>query len=130
MMALPSTAMAFALSLVVVCAASANPIPRAHVGSWAAPQAAQAGQAKPKAEKTCVGDAVTIDVAAKTMKLKGKQAEMTFDVAFAQYATGTKLEELKVGDRVGIEYVVKDAKSVATLVAKIRKRPDKTPEPR
>ena len=75
--------------------------------------------------KTFVGVVVSVNTSAMTLVVKGKTVEMTFDVAAAKYATGTKLEELKTGDNVGVEYVVKAGKNVATLIGKVRPRSEK-----
>jgi hypothetical protein len=60
-----------------------------------------------------------------TLVVKGKKGEVTFDVTSAKFATGTKLEELKAGDSIGVEYVEKDGKNVATLLGKVRPRPER-----
>jgi hypothetical protein len=72
-----------------------------------------------------VGVVVAVNTSSMTLVAKGKKAEVTFDVASAKFATGTKLEELKAGESVGVEYVEKDGKNVATLIGKVRPRPEK-----
>jgi hypothetical protein len=78
-----------------------------------------------KATKSFVGVVVNVNTSAMTLALKGKKGEEAFDVASAQYATGTRLEEIKAGDNIGVEYLVKDGKNVATLVAKVRPKGEK-----
>jgi hypothetical protein len=58
------------------------------------------------------GEVTTMDAAAKTMTVKGKKGEMTFDVS------GAKMKgEAKAGDKVTVKYVEKDGKMMASSVA-------------
>lgn len=75
--------------------------------------------------KTFVGVVVTVNTSAMTLVAMKKKGDVTFDVASAKFATGTKLEELKAGESIGVEYVEKDGKNVATLIGKVRPRPEK-----
>ena len=78
-----------------------------------------------KSPRAFVGDVVSVDTTAKILVARSKTREMTFDVSSAQYANGTKLEKLKRGDRVSVEYMGKYGKYSAVLVAKVRTRPGK-----
>jgi hypothetical protein len=57
------------------------------------------------------------------MVLKNKKGQMTFDVETARMAKGTKLEEIKAGDRVGVIFIEKEGKSIAVAIAKPPARP-------
>lgn len=57
------------------------------------------------------GEVTTVDVAAKTLTVKGKKGDMTFDV------TDVKMKgEPKPGHKVMVRYMEKDGKMVATSV--------------
>ena len=75
--------------------------------------------------KNFVGVVVAVSTSAMTLVAKGKKGDVTFDVASAKFAAGAKLEELKAGDNLGVEYVEKDGKNSATLIGKVRPRPEK-----
>ena len=54
-----------------------------------------------------------VDAAAKTITVKGKKADMTFDVSGVKGA-----EDIKAGDKVVVKYTEKDGKMVASSVKK------------
>jgi len=58
------------------------------------------------------GEVVSMDAAAKTLVVKGKKGEMTFDVANAKMKG-----EAKAGDKAMVKYVEKDGKMIASFVA-------------
>jgi microtubule-associated protein 1 len=66
--------------------------------------------AKVKVQKYA-GKVTAIDMAAKTLTVKGKKGEMTFDVTDAKMKT-----EPKAGDKVMVKYTEKDGKMVAKCV--------------
>ena len=57
------------------------------------------------------GKVTNMDTAAKTMAVKGKKGDMTFDVSGA-----TMKDEAKAGDKVTVKYMEKDGKKVASSV--------------
>ncbi|HEY3275220.1 MAG TPA: hypothetical protein VGJ94_01260 [Syntrophorhabdaceae bacterium] len=57
------------------------------------------------------GEVTTMDTAAKTMTVKGKKGDMTFDVSDA-----TMKGEVKAGDKVTVKYMEKDGKMMASAV--------------
>ncbi len=67
------------------------------------------------------GEVVSVDAAAKTMVVKGKKGEMTFDIANAKFAKGLKMEDLKTGDKVVVGYKEVNGKMVAKFVGKHNK---------
>ncbi len=73
-----------------------------------APEKATAPKAKMHHFK---GEVTAMDMAAKTLTVKGKKGEMTFDVTDAKMKT-----EPKVGDKVMVKYSEKDGKMVAKYV--------------
>lgn len=93
--------------------------------------ATEKGPAAKAQEKKFAGVVTAVDVKAKSLTAKDplapkdKKSEIMFDVAMAKFASGTKLEELKVGDNVAVEYAEKDGKNVATAVAKAPAKPEK-----
>jgi|GEM_PF-390528 hypothetical protein len=57
------------------------------------------------------GEVTNMDTAAKTMAVKGKKGDMTFDVS------GVKMKaEAKAGDKVTVKYTEKDGKMMASSV--------------
>ena len=54
------------------------------------------------------GEVVSIDEAAKTLVVKDKKGEKTFDVSMAK-----NMPELKAGDKVSFNYIEKDGKLMA-----------------
>ena len=62
-------------------------------------------------EQVVWGEVTAMDMAAKTLTVKGKKAEMTFDVTDAKMKA-----EPKVGDKVMVKYTEKDGKMVAKSV--------------
>ncbi len=67
--------------------------------------------AAPKALKTA-GEFVSMDQTAKTMILKGKTGEMTFDLSKLK-----RIAEFRPGDKVMVVYTEKDGKLVALRTA-------------
>ncbi len=57
------------------------------------------------------GEVTTMDTAAKTMTVKGKKGDMTFDVSSAKMK-----DEAKAGDKVTVKYMEKDGKMMASSV--------------
>jgi cold shock CspA family protein len=81
--------------------------------------AASAGAAKALVFK---GEVVSVDAAAKTLVVKDKKGEKTFD-----YSNVKKMAELKAGDKVSLQYAEKDGKLWAANVQKAgAKAPAKT----
>ncbi len=78
---------------------------------------AAAAQKAPKALHYA-GAVASIDSAAKMIAVKGKKAEMKFDVAGAKWKGYKAMDEVKAGDKVTVTYMEKDGKMVAALVAK------------
>ena len=72
--------------------------------------AASAGAAKALVFK---GEVVSVDAAAKTLVVKDKKGEKTFD-----YSNVKKMAELKAGDKVSLQYAEKDGKLWAANVQK------------
>jgi hypothetical protein len=83
----------------------------------------------PKAEKLRVrGEVVSADSAAKTMVVKSRKGEMTFDVTGAKFGRNYKIEDAKAGDRIVIAYDEVDGKMVAKYVGKQRHHGKKHPK--
>ena len=57
------------------------------------------------------GEVTNMDTAAKTMAVKGKKGDMTFDVSGAKMK-----DEAKAGDKVTVKYTEKDGKKMASSV--------------
>jgi hypothetical protein len=57
------------------------------------------------------GEVTNMDAAAKTMTVKGKKGDMTFDVSGAKMK-----DEAKAGDKVTVKYTEKDGKKMASAV--------------
>jgi len=70
------------------------------------------------------GEVVAIDAAAKTLTIKGKTDEKTFDVANVKMK-----KEPKAGDKVLVKYAEKDGKTIAKSVI-IQKAGKKAPAPK
>jgi len=81
-----------------------------HPGVVKAGPAATAGAAKAQVFK---GAVVSVDDAAKTIVVKDKKGEKTFDVSMAK-----NMPKLKAGDQVSFQYVEKDGKLIAGNFAK------------
>ena len=73
-------------------------------------------KAAPKAKiQKFAGEVTAMDAAAKTLTVKGKKGDMTFDV------TDVKMKaEPKAGDKVMVTYTEKDGKMVAKSVAAVK----------
>jgi hypothetical protein len=67
-------------------------------------------EAKPKVHQF-TGDVTAIDTAAKTLNVKGKKDEKTFDIGNAKMKA-----EPKAGDKVLVKYTEKDSKNTANSV--------------
>jgi glucose/arabinose dehydrogenase len=76
-----------------------------------APAPEKKAAVKEKSQKFA-GEVTAVDMAAKTLAVKGKKGEMTFDVTNAKMKA-----EPKAGDKVFVKYTEKDGKMVAKLVA-------------
>lgn len=85
------------------------------VGDKAAPAPEKKDVATAKA-KRAKGEVTTVDMAAKSMTIKGKTGDLTFDVANAKMKA-----EPKVGDKVLVGYREADGKMVARYVAIAKK---------
>lgn len=101
----------------------------------AAPEKAAAPAPEKKAEKKATkekvhqytGEVTTMDAAAKTLTIKGKKGEKTFDVTDAKMKA-----EPKAGDKVMVKYTEKDGKMTAKSVAAAKaakKAPKKAEKP-
>jgi hypothetical protein len=110
--------LAFVVSIAFVTAAGAQ----APAGSPEKPAVADTKEVKaetPKADKMRArGEVVSVDATAKTMVVKGKKGEMTFDVAGAKFGKKYALEDAKAGDKVVVSYKEIDGKMVAKYVGK------------
>ena len=93
----------------------------------AAPEKAAPAPAVEKAKMHhFTGEVTAMDMAAKTLTVKGKKGDMTFDV------TDAKMKgEPKAGDKVVVRYMEKDGKMVAKFVGpkKAWKKKEKTEAP-
>ena len=88
----------------------------------AATPAADVKAPAPKKERTRArGEVVSVDAATKTLVVKGKKGEMTFDIANVKFAKGLKTEDLKAGDKVMVGYKEVDGKMVAKFIGKHNK---------
>jgi len=67
------------------------------------------------------GKVTAMDTAAKTMTVKGKKGDMTFDVSSAKMK-----DEVKAGDMVRVRYTEKDGKMMASWVTMHRAKRTKT----
>jgi ribosomal 50S subunit-recycling heat shock protein len=67
------------------------------------------------------GKVTAMDTAAKTMTVKGKKGDMTFDVSSAKMK-----DEVKAGDMVRVRYTEKDGKMMASWVTMHRAKTTKT----
>ncbi len=82
----------------------------------AAPAPAPEKKAAPKVKvKRYWGEVTTMDSAAKTLTVKGKKDEKTFDVTDAKMKA-----EPKAGDKVMVRYTETDGKMVAKFVAPVK----------
>ena len=64
------------------------------------------------------GEVVSMDAAAKTLVVKGKKGDMTFDVSSAKMKGYKSMDGMKAGDKVGVKFVEKDGTKVATAIWK------------
>ncbi|OPY78355.1 MAG: hypothetical protein A4E65_02227 [Syntrophorhabdus sp. PtaU1.Bin153] len=87
------------------------PVDTGHPGVVKAGPAVSAGAARPEMFK---GTVVSFDAAAKTLVVKGKKGEKTFDVSMAKKMP----KGLKAGDKVSLNYVEKDGKLIAGNIDK------------
>ena len=76
-----------------------------------APAPEKKGTTKAKVHQY-TGEVTAMDMAAKTLAVKGKKGDMTFDVTDAKMKS-----EPKAGDKVMVKYTEKDGKMVASSVA-------------
>ncbi len=77
------------------------------------PPAEKAAETEKKATvKQITGEVVAIDVAAKTITIKGKRAEVLLS------ADEKMLKDIKVGDKVVAKYTEKDGKMIAKSLKK------------
>jgi hypothetical protein len=92
-----------------------------------APERKTETKAAPKATLLRYGGEVTaVDMAAKTLTVKGKNGDMTFDMTDVKM-----MGEPKAGDRVMVQYTKKDGKMIADSVVGMmspRKAPKKETE--
>jgi hypothetical protein len=82
--------------------------------------------------KDMTGDVTGMDAAAKTLMVKAKKGEMTFDVSDAQWMGYNSMADVKAGDRVRVSYMKKDGKMMASMVYKRQgstKPADTAPKP-
>lgn len=84
----------------------------------AAPAPEKAKEAAPKAKAAKFAGEVVSFEAGKTMVVKGKDGEKTFDVAAVK-------KEFKAGDKVTVMFTEKDGKLVASKVAAAKKAAEK-----
>lgn len=98
--------------------------------SFAYPPAEKAEPAKtekPKAKvKQITGEVTAVDVATKTIKVKGKRAEITLT------ADEKMLADVKVGEKVVVKYSEEDGKSIVKSIKKVevKAEPAKPAEPK
>ena len=99
--------------------------------------AARARPVVPRPEqKRFRGEVVNVDASGETLVAKRKKdgVETSFDLTFAKFLRGTKVEQLKAGDGVALKYVVNDGKNFVTFIVAIpqtsvRSREDNEAEP-
>ena len=87
--------------------------------------AAQARPVAPKPEqKSFRGEVVSVDPSAEALVARAKNEvwERSFDLTFAKFLKGTRLEQMKVGDGVALKYVVNDNKNFVTFIVAIPAR--------
>jgi hypothetical protein len=74
------------------------------------------------------GRVKSVDLTAKTFVAKprsGGTGEMSFDLTFARFLRGYKMEQMKVGDSVAFKYVVNDGKSYVTFIVAVPLKPSR-----
>jgi Cu/Ag efflux protein CusF len=71
------------------------------------------------------GEIMSVDVATKTIVVKGKKAEATFDLGDAKFAKAYRMEDVKPGDKVLVRFEEKDGKMIAKYVVKAVGKPKK-----
>ncbi len=88
--------------------------------------AAQPRMVAPKPEqKSFKGKVVSIDPGAEALVARGRNdsSERSFDLTFARFLKGSRIEDMKVGDRVALKYVVNDGKNFVTFIVAIPLKP-------
>ena len=79
---------------------------------------------RPK-QKSFRGEVVSVGAAAETLvaKRKNETSERSFDLTFAKFLRGTRMERMKAGDKVVLKYVVNDGKNFVTFIVAIPPAP-------
>ncbi len=114
-------ALVMLVSLVFVSAlfAQATTEPRGDTAPSTAPMGKEPAKAAPKAKTmSYTGEVTKVDAMGKSIVVKGKKGEMTFDVGMAKWRTYKSMDEVKQGDTVTVRYMEKDGKMMASSVAK------------
>jgi hypothetical protein len=70
--------------------------------------------------KTYTGTVSSVDATAKSVVVKGKDGDKTFDVTDAKWKGYSSLDEVKAGDRITVKYVEKDGTMWAKDVMKAK----------
>ena len=88
---------------------------------------------KPKpGSKDMTGVVTGMDAAAKTIMVKAKKGETTFDVSETKWMGYNSMDDVKTGDRVRVSYMKKGDKMMASMVYKRQgsvKPADTAPKP-
>ena len=82
---------------------------------------ATGGFAAEKAKsKTYTGEVSSVDASAKSLVVKGKDGDKTFDVTDSKWKGYTSMDEIKPGDKVTVTYMEKDGTMSAKSVTKAK----------
>jgi len=71
--------------------------------------------------RSFTGTVANVDIVTKTLVAREKTSaeEIVFDLTFAKFLRGGKIEDMKVGDKVGLRYVVSDSSRFVTSIVDI-----------
>ena len=99
--------------------AQATTGPRGDTAPSTAPTGKAPAKEAPKGKTmSYTGEVTKVDAMGKSIVVKGKKGEMTFDVGMAKWRTYKSMDEVKQGDTVTVRYMEKDGKMMASSVAK------------
>ncbi|MHB8108467.1 MAG: hypothetical protein ACYDHW_00370 [Syntrophorhabdaceae bacterium] len=70
--------------------------------------------------KTYTGTVSSVDATAKSLVVKGKDGDKTFDVTDAKWKGYSTLDQVKAGDRITVNYMEKDGTMSAKTVMKAK----------
>jgi len=134
----------FVLMVSVAFMTSVSAQPRKETPPQSAPTGPAPAPEKKAAPKVKTmsynGDVTKVDAMAKTIVVKGKKGDMTFDVSMAKWKPYKDMAEVKEGDPVMVRYMEKEGKMMASSVTKgkpsgakpldVPKEPSKKPGPK